>query len=169
MRASILKVTSTAPKGENTYTHHVVDVLAISGGLRADACTDAELVRTHKVGPLVELLSGGKDIAIDETTDGVAVTIGAVVVELASCVAIGDVDLGEVTLAGDLDVLGGLHEVDAFEGILGHHTGAVAGLGAVGDHLAFGVTDRFEGGRSPQAEVIDAVDPCIITRQSRTC
>jgi len=169
MRASILKATSTAPKGENTYTHQVVDVLAVSGGLRADACTDAELVCTHKVGPLVELLSGGKYIAVNETTDGVAVTIGTVVVELASFVAVGDVDLGEVTLAGDLDVLGGLHEVDAFEGALGHHAGAVAGLGAVGDHLAFGIADRLEGGRSPQAEVIDAVDPCIIAYQSRAC
>jgi len=146
MRASILKAISTDPTGENTYTHQVVGVLAVSRGLRADACTDAELVRTHKVDPLVELLSGSKYTAVNETTDGVALTICTAVVELASYVLIGDVDLGEVTPAGDLDVLGGLHEVDAFEGASGHHAGAVAGLGAVRDHLAFGVADDLRVG-----------------------
>ena len=107
----------------------------------------------------MELLSGPKHIAVNETTDGVAVTVRAVVVELASLVATGNVDLGEVTLAGDLDVLGGLHKVDTFESALGHHAGAVSGLGAVGHHLAFSIADRLDSWRSPQAEVTDAVEP----------
>ena len=142
-------------------------MLAVGGSIRADACTDAELARAHKVGPLVELLPRAKHIAINETTDGVTVTVGAMVVELASLVGGEDINLGEVTLAGDLDVLGGLHEVDACEGIWGHHTGAVAGLRAVSDHLAFVIADCPDSGRSPQAEVIESVEPCIITDQSR--
>lgn len=138
-------------------------MLAVGGGIRADACTDAVLGRAHKVGPLVELLPGAKDVAVHETTDGVAVPVGAMVVEFASVVAGGNVDLGEVALAGDLDILGGLHEVDAFEGARGHHAGAVAGLRAVGDHLAFGVADCPDSGGPPQAEVIDAVEPYTIT------
>ena len=138
-------------------------MLAVGGSIRADACTDAELVRAHEVGPLVELLPGAKDIAVNETTDRVAVTVGAMVVEFAAVVAAADVDLGEVTLAGDLDILGSLHEVDAFESALGHHAGAVAGLRAVGDHLAFVIANCLDSGRSPQAEVIDGVEPCIIT------
>ena len=116
-------------------------MLAVGGSFRADARPDAELIRTHEVGPLVELLSRAKDITVNETTDGIAVAVGAVVVELASRVASGDFDLSEVTVAGDLDVLGCLHKVGAMEGALGHHAGAVAGLGAVDDHLCFGVTD----------------------------
>lgn len=149
-------------KKRSTYTHNVVDMLAVSGSFRADARPDAELPRAHEVGPLVELLSGAKDVAVNETADGVAVAVGAMIVELASVVAGGDVDLGEVTLAGDLDVLGRLHEVDAVERVLGHHAGAVAGLGAVGDHLSLSVTDYLDSGRSPQAEVIDAIEPCTI-------
>ena len=146
-----------------TYAHYIVDVLAVGGGIRADACADAELARAHEVGPLVELLPGAKHIAVNETADGVAVPVGAVVVELAPLVRGGDVDLGEVALAGDLDVLGGLYEVDALEGALGYHAGAVVGLRAVGDHLAFGLADGVDSGRPPQAEVIDSVEPCIIT------
>ena len=143
-------------------------MLAVGRSFHADACSDAELIRTHEVGPLVELLSRAKDIAVDEATDGVAVAVGAVVVELASRVASGDVDFGEVTVAGDLDVLGRLHEVGAMEGALGHHAGAVAGLGAVDNHLRFSVTDWLDSGRSPQAEVIDAVEPYTLWYQSKT-
>jgi len=140
-------------------THHVVDMLAIGAGFRADACADAELIRAHEVGPLMELLSGAKDVAVNETTDGVAVTVGAMVVELASLVARGDVNLGEVTLAGDLDVLGRLDKVDAVEGARRYHAGAVDVLGAVGDHLSLSVTDCLDNGRTPQAEVINGVEP----------
>ena len=142
-------------------------MLAVGGSIRSDTCADAELARAHEVGPLVELLPRAKHIAINETTDGVTVTVGAMVVEFASLVAGGDINLGEVTLAGDLDVLRGLHEVDACESTFGHHAGAVAGLRAVGDHLAFAIADCLDSGGSPQAEVIDGVEPCIITDQSR--
>ena len=142
-------------------------MLAVGGSFRADTCPYAELIRTHEVGPLVELLSRAKDIAVNEAANGIAVAVGAVVVEFASRVASGDFDLGEVTVTGDLDVLGCLHEVGAMEGALGHHAGAVAGLGAVDDHLCFGVTDWLDGGRSPQAEVIDAVEPCALWYQSK--
>jgi hypothetical protein len=150
------------PEKGNTYTHNVVDVLTVGGSLRADARTDAVLIRAHEVGPLVELLSGAKDIAVNETTDGVAVAIGAVVVQFASRVTTADVDLGEIALAGDLDILGRLHKVDALDRALWHQAGAVARLRAVGDHLALGVADVLDRGGSPQAEIIDAVEPCII-------
>ena len=97
----------------------------------------------------MELLSGAKDVAVNETTDGVAVTVGTMVVKLASLVVSGDVNLGKVTLAGNLDVLGRLDKVGAGEGALWHHAGSVAGLVAVGDHLSLSVTDFFDNGRSP--------------------
>lgn len=150
-----------------TYTHHVVDMLAVGGSIRADACADAELIRAHEVGPLVELLSSAKDVAVNKTTNGVAVTVCTMVVELASLVAGGDVNLGEVTLAGDLDVLGRLDKVHAVEGALRYQAGSVAVLGAVGDHLSLSVTDCLDNGGSPQAEVINGVEPCTIMYQSR--
>jgi len=114
----------------------------------------------------VELLSSAEDVAINESTDGVAVAVGAVVVELASSVTGRDVDFGKVTLASDLDVFGGLDEMDPLEGALRHHARTVARLGTIRNHLAFGVADSLLGGRYPKAEVFDAVEPWII-RQSR--
>ena len=137
-------------------------MLAVGWSIRPDACADAEFARAHKVGPLVELLPRAKDVAVNETADGVAVAVGAVVVEFASLIAVRDVDFGEVALAGDLDVLGSLHKVDACESALGHHAGTMAGLRAVGDHLAFGVADGLDSGRCPEAEVIDAIEPCTM-------
>ena len=62
-------------------------MLAVGGSSRTDACSDAELIRTHEVGPLAELLSGAKTIAVNETIDEAAVAVGAVVIELAPLVA----------------------------------------------------------------------------------
>ena len=74
-------------------------------------------------------------------------------VELASIVAGRDVDLGEVTLARDLDVVRGLHEEDARKGAVGNKTRPATALRAPRDLLALGVTDGANLRRSPQAEV----------------
>ena len=49
-------------------------MLAVGGGSQAGACSDTELIR--KVGPLAELLSGAKNISVNETTDETAVSVG---------------------------------------------------------------------------------------------
>jgi len=84
---------------------------------------------------------------------------------------------------GDLDVVGGLHELNTSQSTLGDDTGAVVGLGAPGDglvewerrdkrvvfhvggwvdvetNLAFDDTNLGVGlGWAPEAEVIDAVN-----------
>ena len=125
------------------------------GSSRADACSDTELICTHEVGPLVEMLSGAKGIAVNETTDGVAGTGGAVVVELASLIA------RSPWLV--------IYKVDAIEGVLGHHAGAVDGLCPVDDHLFFNVTDWPDGGRSLQAEVADVVEHAVGLHYQRLC
>lgn len=95
-------------------------------------------------------------------------------VELAALVALGDVELrrtfrqlssffeltgrlrganlGEVALAGPLDVLGRLDNVDALERVLGDQARAVAGLGAPRDLVALRVADRGPLRRSVDCE-----------------
>ena len=87
------------------------------------------------------------------TLTRVALGVRAVRVELASIVAGRDVDLGEVTLARDLDVVRGLHEVDARKGAVGNKTRPATALRAPRDLLALGVTDSTHLRRGPEAEV----------------
>ena len=80
-------------------------------------------------------------------------------VELASIVTGRDVDLGEVTLARDLDVVRGLHKVDTGEGAIGNKTRPATALRAPRDLLTLGVTDGGAGlGGSPNTPVVEVVD-----------
>ena len=84
---------------------------------------------------------------------GVALGVRAVRVELASIVAGRDVDLGEVTLARDLDVVWGFHEVNTRQCAVGNKTRPATALRAPRDLLALGVADGAHLRRSPEAEV----------------
>jgi hypothetical protein len=75
---------------------------------------------------VVNVLAGG--VGRDVTADGVTVAGGTVRVELTAKVAVGDVDLGEVSPAHDLPVQRGLDKVDGLEGSVGDDTGVVSRL-----------------------------------------
>lgn len=93
------------------------------GALGADACSDTELICTHKVGPLVELLCGAKDISVNETIDEVAVR--SCRARLHGC---------QVTLSSVWGVFT-KWTTDAVEGA----RGLVVGLDKADDHLFFTV------------------------------
>lgn len=84
-----------------------------------DADTEADLVVGNVVHPLLveDVLSA--DVGGDVPTDGVAHVGGAVGVELTTFVTGQDVDLGKVTVGHDLNVEGGLYEMDAGDGAIG--------------------------------------------------
>ena len=62
------------------------------------------------------------------TTDGVAITGCTVRVELTTLVALGDVELGEVTCTLNLPVQGSLDKVGRGDGTVGNDTGIVTGF-----------------------------------------
>lgn len=67
--------------------------------------THAEFPVGNEVLPLVDSLElAGVGTSVDETADGVTRAGGAVGVELTTVVALLDVDLGEVSSTGNLDV-----------------------------------------------------------------
>jgi len=141
----------------------VEDVLAVAGGVGAGRVADfeAELVGSHEVVPFDTLdRFSGELVRVDDASHGVTAGISTMGVHLTSVITIDHVDLGLVDKADDLDVVGGLHELNTLQCAFGNETGAVTWLGAPGDHFTFDVADfvtRF--GRCPEAEVFKAVEP----------
>lgn len=152
-------------------TDTIKDVLAVVGGVgtRGVASLEAESSSTHEVVPFDGLdHTSTPGVGEEETTEGVTTLIGTVGVELSS--GVGGVNVDEVLLdeASDLDVVGGLHELETGDGTLGDDTGTISGLGAPGDTLTLDVTD--EGvwfGWAPEAEIIDAVDDSSLAQRGR--
>lgn len=149
-------------------TDTIVDMFTELGGVGASrvASLETEGVSSHEVVPLDDLgvlvlvsPAGWECIGEDEATKGVATLISAVGIHLTSGVVRLDVDQGLVDMPSDLDIVGGLHELNAGEGASGDDTGATTGLSAPGDGLALGVADDGVGlGSTPQAKVVDGVD-----------
>ena len=85
--------------------------------------------------------------------------IGTVGVELSSTVIGLEVDLGLVNETNDLEVAGGLHELNTGDGASGNDAGTAALLGAPSDFLTLGVTDGRVGlGGCPNTPVVEVVD-----------
>jgi len=139
--------------------HDIIDVLAVLSSVGTGARTEAELIGGHKVGPFVVLEVLAKGIAIHKATNRVTVAVSTVRVKLASLVILGDVDLGKVTDASNLDIVLGLDEMDALKGTLGHDTSTTARLGAPCDLLALSITNGTNARGSPEAKVINVVEP----------
>jgi len=139
--------------------HDIVDVVAKAGSTSPNAGTEAELVVRDEAGPFMVLETLTEAVAVDETTNGVALSISTPVVQFPSSVTLGDVDLGEIANTGDLDVFRGLDEVDTLESAIWDGARAAARLGAVGDSQSLGVTDRSRVWRCPETEVACRVDP----------
>jgi len=143
-------------------TDTIEDVLAVVGGVSTCgvASLEAEGSSTHEVVPfdglLVTITPG---VGEQEGTERVTTLIGTVRVEFTSRVISSDVDELLLDEAGDLDVVGSLHELETSDGTLGDDTGTIARLCAPSDTLTLDVTDEgvwFRG--TPEAEVINAVD-----------
>ena len=80
--------------------------------------------------------------------------VSTVGVKLSSTIVSLDVDLSLIDETDDLDVVGGLGELDTGEGTTRDEASAVALLGAPSDDLTLSVGDgRVGGGRSPETEV----------------
>ena len=63
---------SDNPERISTYpeaSHDVVDVVAVYGGTRANACTEAKLVVRDEASPFVVLDAPAKGVAINEASD----------------------------------------------------------------------------------------------------
>lgn len=143
-------------------SNSIKDVLAeaSSVGTSGVAGLEAESSSTHKVVPFNSLNELSSEcVGEEETAEGVTTLVGTVGVQLSSGVIGLDVDevLGDAT--SDLNVVGRLHELNAGDGTLGDDTGTIAWLCAPSNALTLDVTDeRILFRRTPEAEVIDAVD-----------
>lgn len=80
-------------------------------------------------------------------------------IEFSSFITLRDVDLGEVTDTSNLDVVLGLDKVHTLERSVGDHTSSTTRLCAPSNLLTLSITDRARAGRSPEAEVVNVVDP----------
>jgi hypothetical protein len=154
-------------------TDTIEDVLAVTGGVGACgvACLKAEGSSTHKVVPfdsLDEVSTIAEGLGEEKGTERVTTLIGTMGVELSSGIILSDVDELLLDETSDLDVIGGLHELQTCDGALGDDTSAIAGLCAPSDTFALDVTDEGVGfGGTPKAEVIDAVDDSGLAQRGR--
>lgn len=140
-------------------THKVVNVVAQFLGSGTFAGTDAELGVGHEVGPFVVLHGVAERVAVQQSTNGVTFTVRSTVIKFTSLITLVDVNLGKVTYAGDLDIVGCLDEMNALEGTVGDNAGSTSGFGAPCYFVLFSVTDVTGRRRSPEAEVLCGVDP----------
>lgn len=80
--------------------------------------------------------------------------ISAVGIHLASSIFRVKVDVDLIEDSGDLNVGGGLEELDASESTSGHDARSMAGFAAPGNGSSLGVTDSRVGNRgSPHTEI----------------
>jgi len=125
--------------------HDIVDMLAVDISICALAASDAKFSGRHEVSPLVNLTTRAEDVRVDQSTNGVTVSIGTVVIHLSTIITSYDVDLGEVALTGNLNVVGSLDEVDTSEGSRRHDARSVTRLGAIRDSNTFRVSNSIDG------------------------
>lgn len=143
----------------------IEDMLAVVGSM----CTcrvaglETEGATTHEVVPFDYLLvivvavrPGG---GVEKAAKGIATEVGTVRVKLSSIVIRGEVNEGLVDETDNLDVVGGLHELNTLKGASGDETTTVTGLGAPGDFLLFRLSNgRRAVGRCPEAEIVNRID-----------
>lgn len=80
-------------------------------------------------------------------------------IELSSVITLGDVDLGKVTDTSNLNIVLGLDEMHALERSVRDDASSTARLGAPRNRLTLGVSDSTHVRGSPEAEVVNVVDP----------
>lgn len=107
-------------------THHVVDVLAQCRCLRSVlASTEAEFRVGHEVCPLMQLSKLSECAGEDKTANRVAIAVCTMGIEFSSGITLGNIDLSEITDAGDLHVVRGLDEVCALNSAVRNETSSI--------------------------------------------
>lgn len=86
-------------------------------------------------------IAGGETVGEDQRTERVASAISTVRVELSSAIVGIQTDALLVNEASDLDVGGGLEELDGGDGASRHNPAAMGVLGAVRNRCSLNVTD----------------------------
>jgi len=103
---------------------------------------------------VVILVAAAPSVRVDETSKGVPSEIGAVRIHLTSRVVGLEVHLCLVDKTDDLDVVGGLHELNTLERAIGDKAGSVTGFGTPRDGLVLGLTNSGGTfGWSPETEI----------------
>lgn len=148
--------------GVVSATDTIENVLAVVGGVSTSrvASLEAELTSTHEVVPFNGLLElTGEGVREEEGTEGVTTLIGTVGVEFTSRVVSSEINVLLGDVASDLDVVGGLDELDTSQGTSGDDTGTIVWLGAPGNGFTLSVTNSAVGSwGTPEAEVVNRVD-----------
>lgn len=157
-------------------TDTIEDVLAVVGSVSTSgvAGLQAELSTTHKRVPFDGLLvlstiwsstpRGGEE----ETTEGVTTLIGTVGIEFSSRIISSDIDILLGDPSSDLDVVGGLDELDTGQRAGGDDTSTIAGLCAPSDVFTLGVTNGAVWvWWTPEAEVVNSVDDTSLAHGGR--
>lgn len=90
-------------------------MLAVLACVRSRASAEAKFAVADEAGPFMVLLPIAERIAVYETPDGVAARVRTVRVELTAGVAAPNVQLSEITAAGDLNIVLSLYEMYAGE------------------------------------------------------
>jgi hypothetical protein len=85
--------------------------------------------------------------------------ISTVVVQFTSVITLWDVDLGEITDTSDLHVFGGLDPMNTSKCTSWHNSSSVIAMSAVGNRDTFRVSNGVTSRRSPQAKVVNRVEP----------
>jgi len=134
-------------------------MLAVLPGVRTGASAHAECRIAEEARPFCVLEVGSEGIAVDQSANGVAVAGSTVRVEFTTLITRLNVDLGEITGTGDLDVITGTDKMNAFEGAIRDDARAPAALGAPSNFLLLCVTNITNLGKSPHAEIVSVVHP----------
>ena len=103
---------------------------------------------------VIILVAAAPSIRVDEATKGVSSEIGTVRIHLTSRVVGLKVHLCLINKTDDLDVVGGLHELNTLERSIGDKASSVAGFGTPRDGLVLGLTNSGGTFRwSPETEI----------------
>jgi len=146
----------------------VIDVIAVLGGIGTNASTEAELGVGDEGSPFMILEISTEGISVDQSTNGIAISISSMRVEFTSSIALADVDFSEVTNASNLNIIWRFHKVNTFEGSVGDSAGATTGLSAPRNLFALCITDCANTRGCPQAEIIDIIDPSRLALRALT-
>jgi len=147
----------------------VEDVLAIVGRVGTSGVTglEAEGVGANEVSPLDHLnvrRTTTPCVGEHDASHGVTTEISTVGVHLTTVVVGHHKEFGLVHKANDLDVVGGLQELDASESASGNETCTVARLAAPSNHLAFDFTHGLPWlARGPETKVIQTIEKSGLT------
>jgi hypothetical protein len=150
-QATLKDTINVSGRGIVLASNTIEDVFAeiCSIGTSGIACLEAEDSPSHEVVPFNYLLEvvgitgiRREGVREEETSEWVTTSISTMRVHLSSRIIGFHVDKLLLDEADDLDVSGGLHELNTGESAGWDHTSSAAGLGAPCNGFTFGITDN---------------------------